>query len=671
MSDLERTGLQNHGDIERAPAESLIERGSNDRISLRTLLTPGIFIAVALLYIFGGLVWRQLYQSDYYDGKFEVQSARSIQIPAPRGHIYDRNHKLIVSNRPRYNIVADLSNPALRDKVHKTYLAMFRDARRKHEKDPANNPKPRSSVMTEVARARVLQDYLDELIRVMPGHHERVDASEISRHLRDKIGLNYPLMRDIAPEEVAVFVENFPEEYPLQLYIDSVRKYHYDDAASHVLGYLSNTDDLGDDPDEEPQIAKLRRLKYTGKTGITGLELEFNEELQGKPGSEIWRVKPTGYLDQKLSESKAQQGAHIHSSLDIELQVAAEKALNKTGLHGTVIAVDIASGEILTMASNPSFDPNLFADKIPSATFEALKTSGGLYSIATRGVYPPGSTFKLITAIAALRSGKLEPDDIFECGKFFDIGGRLWPEHDGATFGSVDLVKMLRVSCNVYCYQVGLLVGPQVIADEARRFGLANKIDLGKITTSRDLIVPDGKWKRDTNRSGWSSGDTANLSIGQGFLRTTPLNMAAMIASFAGNRTRTALSLIHDPSRKQRTVAEHGGEPLGINPYHREKLFQGLRECVTSGTGRPVNIPGLDIAGKTGTAEFTQKGVPVNLAWFEGFAPASNPEIAVIVMIEGRTGANVHGGANAGPVANAVFAKWAELKQQGLAAAAQ
>lgn len=663
MNSPERTGLRSGGEVDRAPADSLIERGSSDRISLRTLLVPGFFIAASLLYLLGGLAWRQLHQSDYYDDKFEVQSARRIQIPAPRGHIYDRNHKLIVSNRPRYNIVADLSNPELRDKVHKTYLAMFRDARKKHEKDPANHPRPKGSVLMESARAQVLQDYLDELIRIMPGHHERVNASEISRHLREKIGLNYPLMRDIAPEEVAVFVENFPEEYPLQLYIDSVRKYLHGDSAAHVLGYLSNTDDLGENPDEDQKSAELKRIKYTGKTGITGLELEFNDELQGNPGSEIWRVKPTGYLDQKLSETQAQQGAHIHCSLDIDLQVAAEKALDKTNLHGTVIAIDIASGEILVMASNPRFDPNLFADKIPAKTYETLKEDGALYSIATRGVYPPGSTFKLVTAIAALRTGKLHPDDIFDCGKFFDIGGRLWPEHDGASFGQVDLVKMLRVSCNVYCYQVGLLIDHQPIADEAKRLGLDSKIDLGKVSTSRDLIVPDAKWKRDMKRGGWSSGDTANLSIGQGFLRTTPLNMAAMIASFAGNRTRTALSLIHDPSGKNRSIAQHGGTPLGLSDYNREKLVQGMRECITAGTGRPVNIPGMDIAGKTGTAEFTKKGVPVNLAWFEGFAPASNPEIAVLVMIEGRTGANVHGGANAGPVAKAVFEKWAEMKK--------
>lgn len=666
MSAPERTGIQNPGEAAQGVAGGLIDRGSDDRISLRRLLVPAGAIAISFLYILGGLAWRQLHQSDHYDDEFEYQSSRLIQIPAPRGHIYDRNGKLIVGNRPRFNIVADLSDPQLREKIHKTYLLFYRDARRRYESG-ATRTKPNITRLFESARVTVLQGYLDQLTALLPGHNEKVLASDISRHLRGKLGLNFPMLSDIKDTEVAVFVENFPEEYPLRLYVDSVRNYEFGNSAAHVLGYLRDSDNLGEDTDIPSRLADIRKLNYPGQAGKTGLELEYGEQLQGKPGSQLWRVKPTGYLDKKLSETKPEQGAHIYCSLDMDLQLAAEAALakakstdeSKEQLNGAAIAIDIATGEVLALASFPRFDPNEFAKPVSNKRYKEIEATGGMLNLATQGVFPPGSTFKVITAIAGMRSGALDPDEVLrECGSSFEVSGKIFKEHDGASFGDVDLVKMLRVSCNVYCYKMGLRIGIQPIADEARRLGLDTKIDLGKIETTGALIVPDQAWNTKTKRGRWSPIATANTAIGQGDLRTTPLHMAAMIASVAGNRTRTELSLIHDPGRDGVTINHHG-EPLGLTAYQRKKLIEGMRACVESGTGKPVHMPGLDIVGKTGTAEFTDKGKPVNLAWFEGFAPGDNPKIAVVVMIKGEHGSiGIHGGASAGPIAKAIFAKW-------------
>ena len=371
-------------------------------------------------------------------------------------------------------------------------------------------------------------------------------------------------------------------------------------------------------------------IKYPGKIGVSGLELSCNDQLQGKPGSQVWMVNPNGYLYKKLSETKAEQGAHAYCSLDLDLQLVAEEALAKNTtdageqLKGAVIAMDIGTGEVLAMASYPRFNPNKFADRVSASYLAELKESGGEVNRATKGLYPPGSTFKIVTAIAGMRSGKLDPDEILECGSYFDIGGRKWPEHDGAAFGAVNLEKMIQVSCNVYCYQMGLRIGVAPLAAEAKRLGLDSKINL-EIETApkRDLIVADPAWAHAHDYKGWSSGDTANMAIGQGYLRTTPLHMASMIAAVAADRTRTEPTLIHDPAKDGLNLSHHA-DPLGLTAYQRERLLDGLRACVLRGTGKLVNIPGADIVGKTGTAEFPKKGKNVNLAWFEGFAPGTN-----------------------------------------------
>lgn len=648
----------------RGAAEGLIEHTHNDRVSLRRLLVPAGLFLISFLYILGGLVNRQLIEAEDYDEQFRVQSSRVIQVPAPRGHIYDRNSKLIVGNRARYNIVADLG--VLREEIRFEYLRRIRDAR-------AKGVKIDSTLIQNASRIAVLQHHLDRVNRAL-GRNELVDGNAFRNHVLKKRALDFPLVTDIPPEDVAKFAENFRSEDPLRLYVDCVRTYPYGDSASHALGYLSNTDDLGEDPDEDEKLKVLRKLKYPGKVGAAGLELAFNDELQGKPGSRVWMVNPNGYLYKLISETKAEQGAHIYCSLDIELQQAAEKALAEAGkgagLNGALVALDVDTGEILAMASYPRFDPNKFADRVSSAYMSELRETGGELNRATQGVYPPGSTFKIVSAIAAMRAGKLTPEETFECGRFYEVGGRLWPEHDGAAFGEVNLARMLAVSCNVYCYQIGLRIGGEILGAEARRFGLNEKIRIETATAqAASLIVGDPKWKTDNGYSGWSSGDTLNAVIGQGFTRTTPLHMACMITSVAGKRTRTKPTLLHDPSHDGLTL-DHGGTSIDMTVRQYDGLIAGLRACVEAGTAKSVKYPKnappllLDVAGKTGTAQFPKNGRDTNLAWFVGFAPIENPRIALAVMLEGDKGVNLHGGADAGPIARAVLKKWVEQTEK-------
>lgn len=679
MNTPERTGIQHPGEASQGVAGDLIERGSDNRVSLRLILVPGLFFFAGILYILGGLVWRQVLNAGDFDDEFKIQSTRVIQVPAPRGNIYDRNGKLIVGNSERFNIVADLG--MLRDEIYREFKAGIRKAT--FSKDRPARLKQIAAIKDQ-SRVTVLQHYLDRLNRILK-RKGVVDPLDVKRHIRSNLALDFPLVSNINRDEVALFVENFPEKYPLRLYVDSIRSYPNGDSAAHVLGYLGNSDDLGSEDDLDPEVLellKLRRdrdrkenslfIKYPGKVGIAGLELACDDQLRGKPGSQVWMVDPTGYLFKRISESKPEQGAHVYSSLDIDLQKAAEDALAglKAGpsgqYRGAAVAIDVGTGEILALASYPRFDPNQFADRLTIEYRDKIRADGSELNIATQGVYPPGSTFKVITAIAGMRSGVLKPEETLDCGSIFELAGHIWKEHDGASFGAVNMMKMLSVSCNVYCYQMGLRIDVGPLAAEAKRFGLDSKIHIETGTApARYLIVPDPAWKKKHGYSGWSSGDTVNMSIGQGLLRTTPMNMAAMITSVAGNRTHTNLTLLHDPAHDGLNL-KHDAEPIGLTAYQREKLIEGLRSCIQEGTGKPVQVAGLDIVGKTGTAEFKDKEKRnVNLAWFEGFAPADNPRIAVLVMVEGEHGGPlIHGGKHAGPVAHAIFAKWLETQKK-------
>ncbi|MEN8790721.1 MAG: penicillin-binding transpeptidase domain-containing protein, partial [Lentimonas sp.] len=227
--------------------------------------------------------------------------------------------------------------------------------------------------------------------------------------------------------------------------------------------------------------------------------------------------------------------------------------------------------------------------------------------------------------------------------------------------GMTDLAGAIEGSCNVFYYTEGLRMGIDVISAEAMRFGLDQKTGIEVPYETSRLVVPNKDWKRERIGAGWVPGDTANTSIGQGFLLVTPLQMATVIASIARGETRT-IPTLKALSREEGMQINHGGEPIGLTQKQYQKLWEGMQRVIgRDGTGRLAQIDGLPIAGKTGTADFRAHGKDVNLAWFVGFAPADNPQIAVAVMVEGtRASESYHGGSTAGPVAKDVFLKFAD-----------
>ncbi len=622
------------------------------------LAVVGVFFALIAAFLLVGLAKRQIFDSDEYLREHRLQSRRIVMTPAPRGEIRDRNGNTIVANVARFSVTADLS--LLRDEIDAAYVRAVREARRQRSRSAS--VRIDRDALLNTARIEVIQKYQDAVNRAV-GRQAVFDPKALLRHIGQKRTLDFPLAENLTELERARFVEQFPVNGPVRLYVDGVRFYPYGPLAAHVLGYLANTDDVSTES-VPARHEKIGISRYRGKTGATGLEKQLDVALRGVPGYRLWMVHPNGYLYNLIEEVKPVQGALVYTTLDLELQQEVEAAMATVNRPGASIAIDVDSGEILACASAFSYDPNEFAVIIREAYLKELKARdpGILINRALQQRYPPGSTFKLLTAIAALRSGKISPETKFDCGSYLRVDRRNWPEHDGAAFGKIDVAGMIRSSSNVFCYHAALATGWEPIAAEARRFGLAEKIPLElPEATGLYLVVPSPEYKRDEiGAGGWVAGDTLNMAIGQGYTLTSPMHVACMTASIARRETRTLPTIVYDPARAGKRV-DHGGEPIGLSDEAYATLLRGMEDAVNSGTGRRAKVEGLRVAGKTGTAQWRNRGKKANLAWFTGFAPADKPRVAVTVVFEADHEDRMAGGATAGPVAGRIFKKWKEL----------
>jgi penicillin-binding protein 2 len=358
------------------------------------------------------------------------------------------------------------------------------------------------------------------------------------------------------------------------------------------------------------------------------------------------------------------QGASLTTSLDIDLQLAAEEALGSQS--GAVVALDVHTGEVLVLASKPDYNLNDFSPHLSPAAAAAIEENGAWLDRAIAGLYPPGSTFKTIVAIAGLRRGTLSPDDTsVDCEGYDRIGNRIFGCDNGeGRHGRLELRDAIALSCDIYFYEHGIEIGPEAIAEEARRFGLDRPTGIELPGETRRMLIPDPAWKRAKLDDAWNKGDTANMAIGQGYVTVTPLGMACYAASLARGEISTRPSLLHDPDRPPQHT-----EPIGLTPEQRSVLLDGMEGCTTRGTAKILAlpdfaIPGVRIAGKTGTAQF---GNHLNVAWFICFAPLENPEIAVAVAVQSDVpGENYAGGIYGAQTANAVLKKYFEKQKTAL-----
>lgn len=619
----------------------------------RLLLFHGAVIALVVVLV-SGLAYRQLLKSGLYAERERLQNLRRVVSPGPRGNIYDREGRLLVANRPRFSVVLDLAE--LRAEFRTEHRAITRN----FASLPAGD-RPNAEQAERLARGSVAQRYLDQVNFIL-NRNEKIRATDLSRHVNQSLLLPYVLLDDLAPEEYARLIERLPVSSPLQVYTSSTRNYPYNTAAAHTLGYVGvNSDpEVEDFPGED-----LLTFKMKGSVGRTGLEKIFDPQLEGETGGAIYRVDPAGYkVDLPIEKRMPVQGRNITTSLDIDLQQAAEAAMKDPegkDRTGAAVALDIRTGEVLVLVSKPDYDLNTFVPRLTQDEAKAIEDSGGWLNRAIQGQYPPGSTFKLITAIAGLRAGAIDPATAHVvCPGFYMVGNRRFPCHKKEGHGDVDLRKAIRESCNVFFYKYGLEVGPDLIAAEGRRFGYGHPTGIELPSEFKHPRVADPAWKQAFYKSKeegrWFPGDTANISIGQGDTLITPLQAACFVASFARGETVTKPTILHDPQHPLQHT-----EAIGLSPADYNAVLEGMEQCYRFGGAKLANVEGLRGAAKTGTA---QKG-KIDLAWTVCFAPVENPQIAIAVLLEGEEhDTHFMGGMFAAPVARAILQTWKDKQDR-------
>lgn len=584
-------------------------------------------VAIAFLCLVTRLFVLQVVEEDRYTSLSENNRIRIKRIPGTRGMIVDRQGQLLVDSRPSFDLLFT----------------------------PEDSGDPESTM-------RLLARYLGrdekELLAILEENQKRSAFEEIV------------LGRDVDWPSI-VAVETHQLDLPgVTLRVRPRRNYQDGPVAAHVLGYLG---EIG-----PKQLNRLRKDGYTlgDEIGHYGLERRWEEVLRGQSGGQQVEVDALGRRIRVLHEVVDVPGYTVHLTLDRELQETAFQALE--GKQGSIVAIDVRTGAVLAMASTPAFDPNVFARGIRADEWRALVDDRlrPLNNRATQGQYPPGSTFKIIMAIAGLEEGVLQPDArIFDPG-YHVFGNRRFRDWKKEGHGYVDLHKALVESCDVYFYQLGPRLGVDQIAKWSRAFGLGERTGVA-LDDERNGLVPDTEWKRKRFRQPWFPGETLSVAIGQGYLTTTPLQLANLMAAVANGGTLYRPQIVSKvESVDGATIREYGPEvirKIELKPSTLERVHKALFDVVqgASGTGRAARSTLVEIAGKTGTAQVIEmKGAYLkneqlahfhrDHAWFVAYAPARNPQIAVAILVEHGGG----GGSVAAPLAKPVIEKFIELQNR-------
>jgi penicillin-binding protein 2 len=454
------------------------------------------------------------------------------------------------------------------------------------------------------------------------------------------------------------------------------RHYVEGDLAAHLLGYIG-----------EIQRRQLERRAYAGYRpgeviGQVGIEKLLERDLRGRQGGRNLVVDVAGRILKELDEELPVPGRTVTLTIDLDLQRAAEEAflpdvLGGPGKLGALVAMDVRNGDILALVSEPSYDPNDFAGGIDAETWEQLATDEWrpIQNRAISGQYPPGSAHKPIVAAAALQEGVIDPDERVFCPGHFRLGRRTYRCWRREGHGLVDLREAIKNSCDVYFYQLGLRVGIDRLAVIARGFGLGRRTGIA-LGHEQPGLVPTSAWKEKQIGEIWMKGETVSASIGQGFNLVTPLQMAVTYAAIANGgkvlRPRLVLSAeARDGSLAPGPAPEVRGT-VPVDPARLARVVDALEAVVgeEGGTARRARIPGVRVAGKTGTAQVVRLKITEDLeadevpfqfrdhAWFVGFAPAEAPEIVVATLVEHGG----HGGSAAAPITQRVLAAYFEKK---------
>lgn len=562
------------------------------------------YVAVVIfIFLLIGFWMLQVYDHDLNSELAERNRIKTVPVPAPRGKILDRDGRIIVDN-------------------HSSFTAMLSQENLKREH------------LAPIAQALGLD--LAEL------------EAQVTKYARGPKYVPIPIKTELTAAELS-FIESHqdPNSFPeLEIVEAQKRLYPRDGLAAHVLGYVSQVSET------ELNTAEFAKYSQGDTVGKFGLERQYNDVLTGVDGQRRVVVDVVGREREVLESKDAIPGQNLQLTIDLDLQAAAELALE--GRRGSVVALDPRTGEVLAMVSRPAFDPNVFG-RLKKSDWDAVLNNpyNPMLNRAIQGRYAPGSTFKPLVAIAGLETGNITEGDTVNCGGVANWYGR--PFHCHSRHGTVALHTSLVQSCDIYYYNLGNKLGIDTIAQYATLSGLGEKTGID-LPGESEALIPSSKWKLRTQRERWYPGETISVSIGQGAVEVTPIQLAHSIGGLAmgGKWQQPHLVKLAAPQDPKRVG---NWDPLNV-----AKVVSGMYGVVNEGgTGTAAAIPGVPVAGKTGSAQrISNELVKKNAAlakemqdngWFVGFAPRDNPEIVVAVIIE----AGLHGGSASAPISRDVM----------------
>lgn len=588
--------------------------------------TPGLrrrFVVISAVAagIFGILLLRlwhlQIVNDERYRALSERNRTRFIHVDAPRGTMYDRNGIMLVDSRPAFTV---------------------------------------SVLRQEVTDRQLLFKRLSQLLGIDP--HQFEVRWRTGQSLPDYQPL--PLLEDVDRATMEIVQEHGIDLPGVIVEGKPLRAYPQGPVAPHLLGYLG---EVTEDDLRRPEFSGYRPRNLVGKTGLERL---FEEKLRGEDGYRLIEVNVRGRELRQLTTQKPEPGQRLILTLDAKVQAAAEKAFGEAA--GAAVALDVRNGDVLALVSRPTFDPAQFARGITAAEWRALTEDPRhpMQNRALRGQYPPGSTYKIAVALAALEAGVATPETTIGCSGGITLGSHEFRCWNKSGHGAVDLHRALKESCDVWFYRVGMQLGIERIAAMSHRLGLGQPLGF-PFGGERGGLIPDREWKKKRFGTAWYEGETVICSIGQGYVLATPLQLASMSAAIANGGTVWRPQVV---KRIESLLGDLLWTPVPQKMFESQWSAGNLR-AVRHALEAVVNEPGgtafrsrlaeVRYAGKTGTSQVvgrrgakeadTSRYEHRDHALFVAYAPAVAPEIAVAVVVEHGG----HGGSAAAPVAKAMF----------------
>jgi penicillin-binding protein 2 len=596
-----------------------------NRLFLNRIVTSALLMLLGALVLIARLLYLQVVGHEHYATLSRDNQVKISPLAPSRGLIFDRNGEVLADNAATYSL----------------------------EVIPEQVP----DLNTSLKELKTLLNLTDE----------EINRFENLRNQRKGFE-SVPLRLELSEEEIAKFAVKMPYFPGFEIRTRLMRTYPYGHLTAHVIGYVARIN--------EAELQTLDPAQYRGTyhIGKNGIEKAYESVLHGKTGYEEYETNVQGRAIQILGTNEPLAGADLYLSLDIRLQKTALDALGE--YHGAVAAIEPATGKVLVLASKPSFEPNPFIHGIRKRDYDALQNAPDrpLFDRALRGVYPPGSTIKPFVALAGLKILDLNPSHKTFCPGYFRLSNAEHKYRDWrkSGHGSVDLKLAITESCDVYFYDLAHHIGIDRLQEYIQHFGFGKRTGID-LDGEKSGLFPSREWKRKKRKQVWYPGETLIAGIGQGYVQTTPLQLARAVAILA-NQGRNVEPRLVESIKAAYEVENPFPKPppeiaVSMNANHRRTVIDAMIDVVHSQRGTAKGIaPGLSfqVAGKTGTAQVFTVGQKQNYkelkvekklrdhALFIAFAPADNPRIAIAVLAENGG----HGGSVAAPIARAVITQY-------------